>query len=111
MAIILGKDVTVTGLTGARSVTINNTANEVDVTAFSDGSAGFRKYKKALIEQTIEVECVDAPGENIGATFTLTDTNLATNNSTKYVITSIARAEPIDGIETYTVSASRADQT
>jgi hypothetical protein len=112
MAITLGKDVTVTGLTGARTITLNNSANEIDVTAFSDGSAGFRKFKKALIEQTIEVECVDVPGVNIGATFTLTDTGLETNSSTKYVVTNIGRAEPIDGIDTYTVSASRAaDQT
>lgn len=112
MAITLGKDVTVTGLTGARTISINNTGNEIDVTTFADGSAGFRKFKKALIEQTIEVECVDTPGVNIGASFTLTDTGLATNNGVKYVVTNIARAEPIDGIQTFTVSASRyKDQT
>lgn len=107
MAITLGKDVTITGLTGARTITLNNTANEIDVTSFADGSAGFRKFKKALIEQTIEVECVDDPGVAIGASFTLTDTNLATNNGIEYVVTNIARSEPIDGIQTFTVSASR----
>lgn len=107
MAVTLGKDVTITGLTGARSITLNNNAAEVDVTSFADGSTGFRKFKKALIEQTIEVECVDSPGVNIGASFTLTDTNLATNNAIEYVVTNIARSEPIDGITTFTVSASR----
>jgi hypothetical protein len=107
MAVTLGKDVTITGLTGARSITLNNTANEIDVTSFADGATGFRKFKKALIEQTIEVECVDSPGVNIGASFTLTDTGLALNNAVEYVVTNIARAEPIDGIETFTVSATR----
>lgn len=107
MAITLGKDVTITGLTGARTITLNNTANEIDVTTFADGSAGFRKFKKALIEQTIEVECVDDPGVSNGASFTLTDTGLATNAGVEYVVTNIARSEPIDGIQTFTVSATR----
>jgi hypothetical protein len=107
MAVTLGKDVTVTGLTGVRSITLNNAANEIEVTTFADGVAGYRKFKKALIEQTVEVECVEDPGVAVGASFTLTDTNLATNSSTKYVITNITRAEPIDGIMTFTVSASR----
>lgn len=104
MAVVLGKNVTVTGLTGARTITVNNTANEIDVTAFGDT---FRHFRKGLIEQTIEVECVQAPGVNIGASFTLTDTNLATNDGVEYVVTNISRSEPIDGIVTYTVSASR----
>ena len=107
MAVTLGKDVTVTGLANARSITINNSANEVECTAFSDGAAGFRKYKKALIEQTVEVECVDAPGVNVGGTFTLTHTGLATAENAKFVVTNIATADPIDGIQTITVSATR----
>jgi hypothetical protein len=106
MAVTLGKDVTVTGVANARSITINNSANEVDCTAFSDGAMGFRKYKKALIEQTVEVECVDDPGVTIGGTFTLSGTGLTTG-LTKYVVTNIGRSDPIDGIRTFTVSASR----
>jgi hypothetical protein len=107
MAVTLGKDVTVTGVTNARSVTINNSANEVDCTAFSDGATGFRKYKKALIEQTCELECVDDPGVAIGGTFELggTSTGLVT-----YVVTNISKSNPLDGILTYTVSASRTTQ-
>lgn len=104
MAITLGKDVTVTGLTGARSVTVSNSAAEVDVTKFGDTS---RKFRKALIEQTVEVECVDSPGVNIGATFTLG--GMDTGDGVEYVVTNIARSEPIDGIITFTVSGSRAD--
>jgi predicted secreted protein len=106
VAITLGKDVTVTTLTGVRSITVNNSAAEVDVTKFGDAT---RKFRKALIEQSVEVECVDAPGVNIGATFTLTHTNLGTASGVEFVVTNIARSEPIDGITTYTVSASRAD--
>lgn len=106
MAITLGKDVTVTTLTGVRSITVNNSAAEVDVTKFGDAT---RKFRKALIEQTVEVECVDAPGVNIGGTFTLTYTNLGTASGVEFVVANIARSEPIDGIITYTVSASRAD--
>jgi hypothetical protein len=103
VAITLGKDVAITGLTGARSVTVNNSAAEVDVTKFGDTA---RKFKKAMIEQTVEVECVDDPGVDAGDTFTLG--GVATGNSVDYIVTSVARSEPIDGISTFTVSASRA---
>lgn len=103
--ITLGKDVTITGVSNARSVTVNSSAAEIDVTTFADGSAGFRKFRKALIEQTVEVECVDSPGVTIGGVFTLAGTD--TGNAT-YIVTSIARSEPIDGIMTFTVSGSRA---
>ena len=102
MAVTLGKDVTISGLANARSITVNNTANEVDVTKFGDT---VRKFRKTLIEQTIEVECVDDPGVAAGATFTLTGT--VTGNTTEFVVTNVAIADPIDGIQTYTVSASR----
>jgi len=103
VAITLGKDVTITGLTGARSVTVNNSAAEVDVTKFGDTA---RKFKKAMIEQTVEVECVDDPGVAAGAAFSLS--GVATGNTVEFIVTSVARSEPIDGIATYTVSASRA---
>jgi hypothetical protein len=101
MAITLGKDVTITGISNARSVTVNNTANEVEVTKFGDTS---RKYVKALYEQTVEIECVDDPGVEVDDTFTLSGTD--TGNVT-YVVTNVGRSEPLDGIITYTVSAQR----
>lgn len=106
MAITLGKDVTITGVSNARSCSVSNSASEIDVTTFADGSAGFRKYKKALIEQTVELECVDEPGVSIGGSFTITGT--ATGNAA-YIVTNIAESDPIDGIKTFTVSGSRSD--
>lgn len=105
MAVTLGKDVTITGVSNARTVTVNNTAAEVDVTKLGDTS---RKFRKALIEQTVEVECVDAPGVSAGSTFTLSGAD--TGNVT-YVVTSVAEADPIDGIKTFTVSGSRTLQS
>lgn len=102
MAVTLGKDVTVSGISNARSITVNNTANEVDVTKFGDTS---RKFRKTLIEQTIEVECVDDPAVAAGDTFTLTGT--VTGGTVEFIVTSVAKADPIDGIQTHTVSASR----
>jgi hypothetical protein len=99
--ITLGKDVTVTGVSNARSCTVTNSASDVDVTKFGDTS---RKFRKALIEQTIELECVDAPGVTIGGSFTISGTQ--TGNAT-YVCTNIAQSQPLDGIITYTVSGSR----
>lgn len=101
MSVLLGKDVTITGVSNARSATVTSTATEVDVTKFGDTA---RQFRKAMIEQTIELECVDAPGVSIGANFTIAGTQ--TGNAT-YVCTSIVKSSPIDGIETYTVSGTR----
>jgi hypothetical protein len=97
----LGKEVTITGVNNARSCTVSHSASEVDVTKFGDTA---RKFRKALIEQTVELECVDSPGVTIGGTFTIGGT--ATGNAT-YVCTNIAQSSPLDGITTFTVSGSR----
>lgn len=97
----LGKDVTISGVNNARTATFTNSAPEVEVTKLGDSS---RKFRKALIEQTVEVECVDTPGVSLGSSFTISGSN--TGNAT-YVCTNIAEASPIDGIKTITVSGSR----
>ena len=101
VTITLGKDVTVTGVTNARSATVTNSASDVDVTKFGDTS---RKFRKALIEQTIELECVDDPGVAAGASFTVGGT---TTGNASYICTNVARSSPLDGITTYTVGGSR----
>lgn len=101
-SVTLGKDATIAGVANARSCTVSSSASEVDVTKFGDSS---RKFKKAVIEQTVEVECVDSPGVSIGGTFALTGTT--TGNAT-YTVTGITRSDPLDGIVTYTVSGARA---
>ena len=97
----LGKDVTVTGVLNARSCTVTSSASDIDVTKFGDSS---RKFRKALIEQTIELECVDAPGVAIGGSFVIGGT--ITGNAT-YICTNVSMSQPLDGISTYTVSGSR----
>lgn len=102
--ITLGKDVTITGVNNARTATVTSTAADVDVTKFGDTS---RRFRKALIEQTVELECVDIPGVSIGGTFTIGGTQ--TGNAT-YVCTSIVESQPLDGIITFTVSGTRTEQ-
>jgi hypothetical protein len=101
MAVTLGKDVSITGISNARSVSVTNSGNEVDVTKFGDTR---RKMVKALIEQTVEIECVDSPGVDAGDTFTLAG---STTGNVKYVVTNVTESDPIDGITTFTVSATR----
>ena len=97
----LGKDVTISGVSGARSCTVTNSANEIDVTKFGDTS---RKFRRGLVEQTVEIECVEDPGVTAGSSFTISGTN--TGNAT-FVCTSVKRDEPLDGVVTYTVSGTR----
>ena len=101
VTVLLGKDAVITGVANARSATVTNSASDVDVTKFGDTS---RKFRKALIEQTIELECVDDPGVTIGSSFTIGGTS--TGDAT-YICTNIAKSYPLDGITTYTVSGSR----
>lgn len=101
--IILGKDVTITGVDGARSVTVTSSASEIDVTTL--GGLTHRRFSKGLAEQTIEIECIENPDCEAGDEITIGGTQ---TGSATYMVTSVAQAEPIDGIVTYTVSATRA---
>ena len=101
MAVTLGKDVTVSGVANARSVTADATANEIDVTAFGDSA---RKFRKSHIELTVEVECVDDPGVAVGDTFTLGGATVG--GSKTFVVTAVSENQPLDDIITFTVSGS-----
>jgi len=76
--IVLGKDVTISGVANARSVTVSSSASEIDVTKFGDTA---RKFRRGLIEQTVEVECIDSPGVSAGGTFTLGGTETGDSES------------------------------
>lgn len=99
----LGKDVNLTGISNARSCTVTSSASEIDTTSLNGGT--HRRFSKGLAEQTIEIECVDAPGCASGDTILIGGTE--TGNAS-YIVTSVAQSEPIDGIVTYTVSGTRA---
>ena len=101
MAVTLGKDVTVSGVANARSVTADATANEIDVTALGDTA---RKFRKSHIELTVEVECVDDPGVSVGGTFTLGGATVG--GSQLFVVTAVTENQPLDDIVTYTVSGT-----
>jgi len=101
MAVTLGKDVTITGVSNARSVTADATANEIDVTALGDTA---RKFRKSHIELTVEVECVDDPGVSVGGTFTLGGATVG--GSQLFVVTAVTENQPLDDIVTYTVSGT-----
>lgn len=95
----LGKDVTITGLDNVRSYTFTETANEIDCTAIGDTA---RKYRKSLVDVTVEAECVDSPGVSVGDTFSFS----GHTGQASFVVTSISEEAPIDGLKTYTVSGA-----
>lgn len=99
--ILLGKDVTITGVSNARSCTVTSSASEIDVTKFGDAN---RKYRRGLIEQSIEVECVDDPSVEAGDTFTISGTQ---TGDVSYICTGVVRDEPLDDIITYKVSGKK----
>lgn len=101
--IVLGKNVTLTGIAGARSCTVSSSASEIDTTTL--GGLTHRRFSKGLAEQTIEIECIDTPGCSPGGTITIGG---SVTGSAAYIVTSVAQSEPIDGIVTYTVSGTRA---
>lgn len=108
--IVLGKDVSYTGISNVREGTITTTYGEADITKKGDTS---RKIKKTWAEQTLEVTCVDAPGCSAGDAISVTVNGGNGHNlsSVEFLVTSVAQEEPLDDIITYTVSATRGVQS
>ena len=104
MAVTLGKDTTVTGVSNARSVTVDASGNEIDITKLGDTT---RKFRTSHVELTCEVECVDDPGVDVGDTFTLSGPTIG--GSKTFIVTSVVENQPLDDIITYTVSASNTE--
>jgi len=108
--ISLGKDVTVTGISNVTDVTIDELAAEYAVHKRGDT---YTKIVKGWIDQTVEVSCNDTPGCVKGGTVTLTHASSGGFPLTgvKYLVTKVAKTEPLDGIVTFSVSLTRARQS
>jgi hypothetical protein len=104
--IVLGKDVTYTGISNVREATITTTYGEADITKKGDTS---RKIKKTWAEQTLEATCVDAPGCAAGDDISITVNGGNGHNlsGVTFLVTNVTKEEPLDDIITYTVSATR----
>lgn len=110
MGISLGKDVTVTGISNVTDVTIDESAAEYAVHKRGDT---YTRIVKGWVEQTVEVTCNDPPGCAKGSTVTLTHASTGgfQLSAVKYLVTKVAKTEPLDGICTYSVSLVRARQS
>ena len=104
MAVTLGKDVSVTGVSGARSVTVDASGNEIDITKLGDST---RKFRTSHVELTCEIECIDDPGVSVGGTFELSGPEIGASKT--FVVTSVVENQPLDDIVTFTVSASNTE--
>lgn len=107
--IVLGKDVSYTGISNVREGTITTTFTEIDKTV---KGATTRTIVKGWAEQTLELTCVDVPGVNEGSVVTISNTGASGHalSSVKFLVTSVSASEPLDDIITYTVSATRGVQ-
>jgi hypothetical protein len=108
--IVLGKDVSYTGISNVREGTITTTYGEADITKKGDTS---RKIRKTWAEQTLEVTCVDTPGCTAGSAISVTVNGGNGHNLSgiEFLVTSVTQEEPLDDIITYTVSATRGVQS
>ena len=113
MAITLGKDCTISvdgNLVGVRNVTISQSARTIDIERF--GSRYVEVYNTGY-DASVSIELND--NTSLGALFAscqngaeVTVSGGAGGWSFPAVVTGISESDPIDGIRTYTVSASRA---
>ena len=108
--IVLGKDVTYTGVSNVREGTIKTTYSEIDKTKKGDAK---RTIIKGWATQTLEVTCVDAPGCSAGGVISVSTSNANGHSlsGVEFLVTSVSQSEPLDDIITYTVSATRGVQS
>jgi hypothetical protein len=107
--IVLGKNVSYTGVNNVREGSITTTFTEIDKTKKGDT---VRTIVKGWAEQTLELTCVDTPGVTEGSVVTASNTgsNGHALSSVKFLVTNVSRSEPLDDIVTFTVSATRGVQ-
>ena len=108
--IVLGKDVTYTGISNVREGTITTAHSEIDKTKKGDSK---RTILKGWATLTLEVTCVDSPGCSAGSVITVSTSNANGHNlsAVEFLVTSVSQSEPLDDIITYTVSATRGVQS
>ena len=107
--IVLGKDVSYTGINNVREATITTTWGEADVTIKGDSS---RKFSKTWKEQTLEATTVGAPGCAAGDEITISVDagNGHDLDAVVFLVTGVTQDEPLDDVTTYSVSATRGVQ-
>lgn len=107
--IVLGKNVSYTGVNNVREGSVTTTFTEIDKTKKGDT---VRTIVKGWAEQTLELTCVDTPGVTEGSVVTVSNTgaNGHALSSVKFLVTNVSRSEPLDDIVTFTVSLTRGVQ-
>ena len=107
--IILGKNVTYTGISNVVEGSITTTFTEIATAKSGDSET---TVKKGWAEQTIEVTCNDAPGVEDGSVVIVTATgaNGHNLNAVKFLVTNVSQTEPLDEIIVYSVQLSRGVQ-
>ena len=107
--IVLGKNVTYSGISNVSDGSITTTFTEIDKTKAGDTE---RTIIRGWAEQTLEVICIDAPGVNEGSVVIVTASGANGHNlsSIKFLVTNVSQSEPLDDKVTYTVSCTRGVQ-
>jgi hypothetical protein len=107
--IVLGKNVTYTGISNVSEGSITTTFTEIDKTKAGDTE---RTILRGWAEQTLEVTCIDSPGVNEGSVVTVSASGANGHNlsSIKFLVTSVSTSEPLDDKITYSVSCTRGVQ-
>jgi hypothetical protein len=107
--IVLGKNVTYTGISNVSDGSITTTFTEIDKTKAGDTE---RTILRGWAEQTLEVTCIDSPGVNEGSVVVVSASGANGHNlsSIKFLVTSVGTSEPLDDKVTYTVSCTRGVQ-
>ena len=104
--IVLGKNVTYTGVSNVSDGSITTTFTEIDKTKSGDTE---RTILRGWAEQTLDLTCIDAPGVSVGSVVAVSATghNLS---SVKFLVTSVSQSEPLDDKVTFSVSCTRGVQ-
>ena len=107
--IVLGKDVSYTGINNVREATITSTWGEADSTIKGQAS---RSFTRTWIEQTLEATTVGDPGCGVGDDITVSVNagNGHDLDAVVFLVTGVTKDESLDDVFTYSVSATRGVQ-